>query len=343
MTFASLSVPVVLAGLAGGAFGAAVGARQALALAGALVVVGELSGVGPGPAGSLAGTPALEIEGLGGTLGVGPLLGPHVAFAGGVAAAAYLGRSRMFDTGFRYHQAKSIGKPLGSQPKPLAVGAVFGGGGAVLAQLIIAVGLPLDPVALTVVLSAVVHRVALGYPLVGPVRDGLLDMSPFERQERWEGDRGRKHGRRGRLVVEPWLPEHYAWDRVAALGAVVGAAGGYLARVSNSVFLAFGLTAASLVVLSAGRFSFPVTHHMALPAGIAAVAVDAGPAVAIAVGAGFGVVAGLVGELGERALYAHGDTHFDPPMVAILTTSLLLTGLAAAGVLEPDPIPYPGV
>jgi hypothetical protein len=82
---------------------------------------------------------------------------------------------------------------------------------------------------------------------------------------------------------------------------------------------------------------------MALPAGIAAVAVDAGPAVAIVVAAGFGVVAGLVGEFGERALYAHGDTHFDPPMVAILITSLLLTGLAAAGVLEPGPIPYPGV
>ena len=338
MVLSSLSGPLVLAGLAGGAFGAAIGARQALALAGALIVIGELGD--PALGGAIVGTPVLNARGAAGTLGFGPLLGPHVAFAGGVAAAAYLGRSQMFDTGFRYHQAKSIGKPLGSRPDVLAIGGVFGLAGAVFAQLVVEVGLPLDPMALAVVGSALIHRIALGYPLIGPVRDGLLDLSPFERQERWEGKEGEKHGRRGRLVVEPWLPEHYAWEKVAALGLAAGAFSGYVALVTGSPVLAFGLAAASLVILSAGRTAFPVTHHMALPAGIVAVAVDTDPTIAIVVAGLFGLLAGVLGELAQRVLYAHGDTHFDPPMVAILVTSLLITGLVAAGLLDSGPVPY---
>ena len=340
MVLASLSGPLMIAGLVGGAVGAAIGARQALALAGVFVVLGELGAVGAG--GTIAGTGVLDARGVAGTLGFGPLLGPHVAFAGGVAAAAYLGRSQMFDTGFRYHQAKSIGKPLGSRPDVLAVGAAFGAGGAVLAQLVAEAGLPLDPMALVVVVSALVHRIALGYPLVGPVRDGLLDLSAFERQERWEGQEGRTRGRRGRLIVEPWLPEHYAWGNVAALGLAVGGLAGYLALATGSAFLAFGLTAASLLVLSAGQSSFPVTHHMALPAGIVAVGLDADPTLVVLAAGVVGLLAGLIGELAERALYAHGDTHFDPPMVAILLTSLLIAGLVTAGVLDPGPVPYEG-
>ena len=44
--------------------------------------------------------------------------------------------------------------------------------------------LPWDPIAMGVVVSAVTHRLAFGYPLIGRARgDCLLDMSPFEREE----------------------------------------------------------------------------------------------------------------------------------------------------------------
>jgi len=283
----------------------------------------------------------LDATGVTASVGLGPLLGPHVAFAGGAAAAAYLGRKGTFDTAFRYHQAKQIAKPLGSRPDVLAVGAAFGALGVVVAGLAVEVGLPADPVFLAVVVSGFVHRLGFGYPLLGRLDGGLLDMRPHENDERW-GERETAQGVEGRQVVEPWQPDHYEPAHVAALGAAVGLASGYLAVVTGSVFLAFGLSAATLAFLALGLYAVPVTYHMALPASVAALAVPgAEPAVAIAVGGVFGLVAALVGELAGRVLYAHGDTHVDPAAVAIVVASLLVALLVAVGVFEGGPVPYP--
>jgi hypothetical protein len=40
-------------------------------------------------------------------------------------------------------------------------------------------------------------------------------------------------------------------------------------------------------------------------------------------------------------LFAHGDTYLDPAFTSILVTSVLLSGLAAAGLLLPGAVPYP--
>ena len=113
------------------------------------------------------------------------------------------------------------------------------------------------------------------------------------------------------------------------------------ALATGSRFLAFGLALTSLLFLALGAFSLPVTHHMALPASIAALAVDAEPVVGLAVAAVFGALAAVIGELAQRVLYAHADTHFDPAFVSILLTSILLALLVTAGVFEPGPVPYP--
>lgn len=358
MVLGELTIEVLLAGLAGGMVGAALGAMPAFSLAGFVIVIGEIAnqtslvttteanngdvtvevfGVTPAP---------LEAIGATGALGLGPVLGPHVAFAGGVAAAAYLGRKETIDTGFRYHQAKKITTPLGSHPAVLFVGGAFGVFGVIVARLAYGLEAPLDPIALAVVLSAVVHRLVLGYPLLGRIRnlDGsILDMSPFEDDDRW-GEDGYEtaQGTAGRQVVEVWLPDHYEWQNVAVLGLAVGLASGYIALVSGSAFLAFGIAAAALAFLCLGLYSTPVVYHMALPAGIAALAVDTGePAVAIAVAGVFGVLGGVLGELAQRTLYAHADTHLDPGFVSILLTSLVITGLVAAGIFEPELVPYP--
>lgn len=350
MPVSELTVEVLVAGLAGGMVGAAVGALPALALAGFVILVGE----GAGGLDLFDGTPfevapaAVEATGLTGSVGLGPVLGPHVAFAGGVAAAAFLGRRETVDATFRYHQAKQVAKPLGSAPGPLLVGGAFGVLGVLVARLAAGVSVPVDPVFLAVVVSAFVHRLAFGYPLVGRLRRtgrSVLDMSPHKRDERW-GEEGHEtsQGTAGRMVVEVWLPDHYEWGNVAVLGLAVGLASGYIALVSNSGFLAFGIALASLAFLSLGLYSLPVTHHMALPAGIAALAVAVevdSLVLALLVAGVFGVLAALLGELAQRVFYAHGDTHLDPPAVAIVLTSLLLTLLATAGVLDPEAIPYP--
>jgi len=337
---------VLLTGLVGGAVGAAVGARQALAGAGVAIVVGEVLAVATsdGALDSLELLSApVDAAGLTATLGFG-VLGPHVAFAGGAAAAAYLGRKQPIDTGFRYHQAKAVGEPLWTAPPALLVGGVFGLLGVVVAGLSGRVGLPVDPVALAVVVSALGHRLAFGYPVLGRLRraDSIFDTSAFESGAYWgDDDHETAQGIGGRHVVEPWQPEADEWPVVAGLGVGVGLVAGALALATDSVFLAFGLAAAVLPARPYVDVPVPAVHHVALPAGIAAVATDGSAPAALVVAVLLGLGGAVVGELAGRVLYAHGDTHLDPGFVSILLTSVLVVALAAAGVVDPGPIPYP--
>lgn len=351
MVLSLLTPEVLIAGLAGGMVGAAIGGLPAFSLAGFIITAGEMASRNVTGLifddSETATAFTIDQAGLTEAIGFGPVLGPHVAFAGGVAAAAYVGRKDTFDTKFRYHQAKNIKKPLGSAPDVLLVGGAFGLFGVLVARLAAGAGVPVDPFALAIVVSAFTHRLAFGYPALGHLRDldkSVLDMSPFEDDDRW-GEDGYEtaEGNEGRQVVEVWLPDHYEWENVAALGAAVGLASGYIALVSGSRFLAFGIAAAALAFLCLGLYSVPVVYHMALPAGIAAIAMgpDAEPVLAILVAGVFGVIGALLGELTQRTLYAHADTHFDPAATSILVTSLLVTLLATAGVFEPDLVPYP--
>lgn len=343
MVVSTLSVELLLAGLAGGILGAAIGALPALSLAGFAIVVGEGLTLLEDAAVELAmaGIAPLDVTGITAVVGFGPVLGPHVAFAGGVAAAAYAGRNRTIDTGFRYHQAKQISKPLGSEPRTLLVGGIFGLLGVLVAWAVATAGIPLDPVFFAVVFSAFVHRLAFGYSLVGRVRDSLLDMGPYERGDVW-GELDDDHGDAGRKVVEPWLPDHYEWENVAVLGAAVGILAGFVALVTGSVYLVFGIALASLAFLALGLYTLPVTHHMALPAGITGAALaGTDPVLAIVAAGFFGLVGGLLGELAQRVFYAHGDTHVDPPAISIVLTSLVIGVLVMLGVFDPAAVPYP--
>jgi hypothetical protein len=106
--------------------------------------------------------------------------------------------------------------------------------------------------------------------------------------------------------------------------------------VTGSAFLAFGISAASLLFLNLGVERIPVTHHMALPGSTAALAVSNGGegslAVALLVAGAFGLICALFGELFQRIFYAHGDTHWDPPAAAIVFGTFLVAVLYIAGV-----------
>lgn len=354
MAVFGLTLEFLIAGLAGGMLGAALGALPALSLAGVVIVIGEATGgvdavFGDGGAETVFGAEpaAVDAIGLTGAVGLGPVLGPHVAFAGGVAAAAFVGRKETFDTTFRYHQAKNISKPAGGAVSTLLVGGVFGVFGVVVARVTAGVGIPVDPVFFAVLVSAFVHRLAFGYPLLGRVRDmdrSVFDMTPFEEDSRWgEESFETSQGTEGRLVVEVWLPDHYEWAQVAVLGLAVGLASGFIALVTGSPFLAFGLALTSLLFRAAGLYTLPATHHMALPAGVSAISFVAEfePLVGLVVAGVFGVLGALLGEGAQRLFYAHGDTHVDPPAVSIVVTSLLITLLATVGVVDAELIPYP--
>lgn len=399
---------------AGGAFGAALGGYPAFSLAGFLVVAGETvkvadqAGVAVGPVNqATAGT-----TGITASLGLGPALGPHVAFGGGVAAAAYAARRGVVDEDYLgYHPAKNVTESLGARPDVLVAGGAFGVVGLLLARGSAALNLPWYPVAFGIVGSAFLHRIAFGYPLVGDVDANVLDMTPFERGDRraprthavssvavggvsrvaeirggrakagdsadsggenaddttiaGEGNAGGENAPTDpphpRFEVEPWLPHQYRWGDVAVLGFAVGVFGAFAVYTTGSVFLAFGIAAASLAFLCLGLERMPVTYHMALPASVAVVGLAGGanPAIldgtltptelqtsvgllpALLVGGVFGLIAGLAGELAQRVLYAHADTHLDPPAAGIVLTTALLALLDLLGLFVQNAIPTP--
>ena len=368
---------LLVAAFAGGALGAAVGALEAFMLAGVLIVVGEATDLVGGAA---APDPGLGLSTLGSTgltasVGLGPLFGPHVAFAGGAAATAFAARQGHLDTDFRYHEAKHVTRALGPRVDVMAVGGAFGVLGVLVTYASASVGLPWDPIAFSIVVTGILARVALGYPLVGTVRgDGLLDMSPYadraRRPARADGQPARADGgvpaRSGidpadttggerRFAVEPWLPHQYRWGEVAALGAVVGVFGAFVTYRTASPLLAFGITAATLLFLCVGVERFPVTHHVALVSSLsvvglaggaatpAAVAGEVGLLAALLVGAAFGVVTALAGELAQRVLYAHADTHVDPPAAAIVVGSFLVALFDIVGVFQQSALPTLGL
>ncbi|WP_436344694.1 hypothetical protein [Natronorubrum sp. FCH18a] len=357
------SLPEIIAALGGGAFGAAFGPLPAFVFTGFMVIAGESAVLVDADSGAITGQVAF-----------GPAFSPAVSFAGGVAATAYAAKKGYME-GFEwdYHQAKNIAQALGTKPDVLLVGAAFGLLGWWLQVASDVLALPYDPIAMGVVLSAIFHRLILGYSIIGKVRgSGILDMSPFEREERRTstdgGERvadsepssdhsveggevitpekdddvsGEAAAPSGRFAVEPWLPHQYKWGHVATLGAFAGILGGWIAIATQSPFLAFGVSAASLLFLNLGIEKVPVTHHITLPAGTAALAVMAsgdaviaglGQSGALIVALVFGVICALFGELFQRVFYAHGDTHVDPPAAAIVFGTLVIALLYFAGV-----------
>jgi len=339
---------LLIASFGGGAFGAALGALPAFIFTGFMVIAGEAANVLKS---ELAGTgmiddPSALSVGLTGSIGFGPVFGPHVAFAGGAAAAAYAAKEGYMDTGFDYHESKNIAHALGTKPDVLAVGGLFGIFGMVVRQASQGVGAPWDPIAMGVVLSAVLHRLVFGYSIIGEVHSSsIFDLTPFEREEMRQTAEGGDVVADGgavkqRLAVEPWLPHQYKWTGVAMIGLAVGILGAYIGLATGSYFLGFGISAASLVFLNCGVEQIPVTHHITLPASTAALVVVGGAGAggevtlaALAAGTAFGVLGALLGEVVERVFYAHGDTHFDPPAASIVMTTFIIGVLGIVNVL----------
>ncbi|SFL60822.1 hypothetical protein SAMN04487950_4355 [Halogranum rubrum] len=329
-------VLLLITALAGGAFGAAVGALPGFILTGFVVFLGEGIAILERNLGGVEGIPAGEIAtGITGVIGFGAITGPHIVFAGGVAASAYAGKKypEMGSTE-GYHFGKDITYAFGTKPDILAVGAAFGVLGVLLNQVAIGFGMPFDTIAMAVFVSALIARLVFSYPLIGsPAGSGYLDMSPFERgEERTETDGGVE---RVRPATEPWLPHQYKWPGVTVIGLVGGILGAYIWIQTGSFFLGYGLSAISLLFLNLGVEKIPVTHHITLlgSSGAAIGAAIGGPVVALLVGGVFGLLSGLFGEVTQRVFYSHSGTHVDPPAMAIFVMTILIGVLYLAGIL----------
>lgn len=278
----------------------------------------------------------------------GPFVGPHVCFAGGVAAAAYAHRQGVFETG------RDVTTPLAKLGRPdvLLVGAVFGLFGHLCAQGLAQIpwlGSNNDNVAMTVVIS------------------GLLARLLLSRQSLIVPDRFNSDGRGKYAPTDEWGWVRYQEKPVqllalglgfgiAAAGATLGvvhfaigdgsladgSAGDYSVLMANAQTLAFAFSAVTISFLCLGM-PMPVQHHITLPAGLAAAkflpvfagGMDQVPgtgayAGALIVGGLVGVIAGLVGEGVSRLVHQRGDSHIDPPAAAIFSTTIAVLGISGA-------------
>ncbi len=239
--------------LAGGFFGAAIGGNFAFAVVGLAVLTAFGIYLGTGSTAGFA------------YLAFGPFVGPHVAFAAGVGAAAYAGRKG-------YADGKDATTPLVRLRKPdvLWVGAAFGAFGYIVQKLIVLIpwfGSNTDSVALTVVLSAVVARIIHGGNFLNP--ESYNDAKSFS-------------GKIAPTEDVTWLRWQDCPKQYLSLGAMFGIlAGGAtlfislsfpdLAATGNAQTFTFAISAICVMFLILGA-QMPVTHHMTITAGLAMVA-----------------------------------------------------------------------
>lgn len=320
---------MLIAALGGGFFGAAIGANFAFVMVGFSL----LAAVGS----AIAGAPEMSNL-MFSYVAFGPFMGPHVAFAGGVAAAAYAAKRGYQDSG------KDIVLPLARLGKPdvLLVGALFGGIGYLLQQAVGMIpwfGTHTDTVAVSIIVSAFAVRLLFG--------DGkLLNAEKFNK------------GPGGRFAPHQdssWLRYQEKPGQMLTIGAFAGilAAGvsvilsvNYpaIGAFGNANTLPFAISAITICLLNMG-YNVPVTHHMTNIGGMAAIVfypflagapsiaaagwVPSAAIAALLVGALFGVLAAFVCEWMARLFLARGTTHIDPPAFAIFPMNTLIMLIAA--------------
>ena len=279
----------LLASFGGGIFAAAIGTLPAFIFTGFMVIAGV--------AAAAAGGGDVIIS----QVAFGPFFSPHISFAGGAAATAYAARRGLMPSG------RDIGVALMglNRPDVLLVGGLFGALGYLGERGLAALGwVPwTDTIGVTVVLSAIVARLAFG-------RTGLFGKVASGGSQFKTSDDAR------------WLAWQESPGQIAVIGVGVGLSSAYAAMAlgadGGGAVLGFGIAAAALVFLQFGG-KVPVTHHIALPAALAALASGS-----IVVGAAFGIIGALLGEFFSRLFLIHGDTHIDPPAAAIGATVLVL-------------------
>lgn len=284
------SILLVLAGFGGGILGTYMGPLPSFILTGIAAMIGGIV--------SLAGGADLSV----GFITFGAFLGPHIAFAGGVAAAAYASKKKLLSTG-----SDILSSLYGlNDPMTLVVGGCFGALGAVVYQLLAIVGVPTDLPAITVVILAVITRLMFS-------TKGLTG--------KYEGKEKRQYIPTGKSLGNV-LMLGLGLGILIAFGAMVMIEGGVSQGAMGAYpIIIFGIAAASLLFTQVG-FATPATHHIVYPA--ACVAIWSGiPMLAIV----FAVLGAFIGEIMTKTFNSHCDTHIDAPastITILLCAAILL-------------------
>lgn len=295
----------LVAAFAGGMFGAAVGAIPVFIITGVAAIVASSIAI-------ITGDGALV-----GAIPFGAFLGPHTAFAGAVAGAAYAAKNDKLDSG------KSILTALAGVDSPdiLFVGGVFGALGYLIMWLYgkvpnIGESGWTDTIALSVVTTAIIARLVFG-------KSGFFGKVPSGHSRWIASDKG------------AWIPWQSKPLQMIAIAIAFGFSAAYATHAyadlpgsGNIPFLFWGVSAFSLIFLQFGT-QVPVTHHVVLPAGLAVVASGD-----VWWGLGFAILGIVLGEVAACVFTSYGDTHIDPPATSIAATTTLIAIFSAANIFD---------
>lgn len=273
-----MTLNLILAAFGGGVLGATIGALPAFILTGFMVI----AGIG------LGGAAPVDMVG---NVAFGAFLGPHIAFAGGVAAAVFSHRRGKLEAG------GDILTPLSkfNDPMTLIVGGIFGVLGLVVNHLYGNVMvLATDTVAMTVVTSGIIARIAFG-------KTGLTGKCDTDKRV--------------------YFPVAESLGTLIVIGLGLGLVSSYFAVEFNLVVLGFGISAASLVFAQMG-FPVPGTHHITLIAAVAAAATGN-----IMIGAAFGAVSAVLCDAFGKTFNSYCDSHIDPPAGAIFILTFVILAI----------------
>jgi len=284
------------ASFGGGVFGAAFGALPAFVLCGLAVIVGTVIAL-------ITGDQSFNT-----IVTWGPFLGPHVSFAGGVAAAAFAAKKGLLDSG------RNIVTPLLrlNSTSVLLVGGLFGVLGSIFAGLLAWIPekngvLWVNPIAFSVTLNVFIVRLMFG-------RTGLLGRVR-KRDRRWHPSN-----------EQDSLPWHIRPLPLIILSAGISLPTAFVAvSLPGSTGLVFGLTAAALVLLVFG-VKIPVVIHTVLSVEFIAAATGN-----IWWGVTFGILAAFLAEGFACLFLIHGDTHIDPPAISLALVYSLYPLLSLIG------------
>ena len=283
----------------GGMFGAAVGGLPSFILCGCALITGSIIALVTGD------------SSFNNLVTWGPFLGPHVTFAGGVAAAALASRKGRLESG------RNILFPLirFRSPLVLVTGGIFGVVGCILAWGMTLIpsmkGIPwTNPIALSIAINTLIVRLVLG-------RTGILG-AVSNRAGRWVPDEEKTS-----------FPSHISPPLLLAVTAAVSLPVAFVTRViPQSQEILFGTSIVALV-LPVIVFKVPLLFHVVLAA-------ELGSADGSALGWGvtFAFLAAVLTEIFACLFLVHGDTHVDPPAMALSVVCSLYPLLTFVGVLS---------
>ena len=301
-----MSILGLIAAFGGGVFAAAIGAVPAFIMTGIFSVVGAVAAMcGAADASNI----------LINYFAFGSFFGPHIAFAGGVAASAYAKKKGVTENG------ADVASALAglNEPDVLLVGGVFGMIGYLFKELVIvslfagsiSPRLVTDAPGITVFCSAILVRLIFG----GKLKTGSEVMS-----------KGKNLGTV--LVMSICFSTVVAGIYAAAVnaGVSVEAFGG------SYHVLIFGLAAIGLVFAIAGQ-PFYGCHHIVIIAAEAAVqsyATTGNAYMALAMGIIFGTISGLIGDIAGASINSGTDSHIDPPATAIFIMTFAVNAIFPA-------------